>query len=60
MKEITYSINYGGYIGCDDEYTIIVDDDATEDEIDSLIEDDFEEKIRENCCWERVSEEDAE
>ena len=57
MKEITYTINYGGFIGCDEEYTIEVDDNATQDEIYSAIQDDFEMQIMDNCSWEIVEEE---
>jgi len=57
MKTIAYVINYGGFIGCDEEYYVDVDDDATQDEIDSAIQDDFEERILDNCSWE-IAEED--
>lgn len=58
MKTISYVINYGGFIGAQEEYYVVVDDDATQDEIDSAIQDDFEEQIRYNCSWEIVEEED--
>lgn len=58
MKTITYTINYGGFIGADEEYYIDVDDNATQNEIDSMIQDEFEELIKDNCSWEIVSEED--
>lgn len=60
MKTITYSINYGGFIGTDEEYTIEVNDNATQDEIDSAIQDDFEEQIKDNCSWEIVEVEEDE
>ena len=53
MKEVAFTINYGGYIGCEEEYTILVDDDATDEQIEDAIWDEFEERIRENCYWER-------
>jgi len=49
MKTITYSINYGGYIGTDEEYTIEVDDNATQDEIEDEVQAVFEEKVLDNC-----------
>ena len=61
MKTITYSINYGGFIGADDEYIIEVDDDLTQDEIEEDVKAHFEERIFENCKWEIISiEEDEE
>lgn len=54
MKEIKYEINYGGFIGATEEVELLVEDDATEEEIDDLIRDDFEEHIRDNCYWERI------
>lgn len=61
MKTITYSISYGGFIGADEEYTIEVDDDATQDEIENEVQTDFEEKVLDNCGWEIISiEEDEE
>ena len=60
MKTITYSINYGGYIGADEEYVIEVDDNATQDEIDSAVQDDFEEQIKYNCSWEILKVEEDE
>ena len=58
MKEVNFMINYGGYIGCDDEYSIYVDDNATEEEIENEIWKEFEEKVIENCSWELIEEED--
>ena len=58
MKKVSYIINYGGFVGAENEYTIIVDDDATEEEIESAIQDDFEEKILDDCYWERVEDDD--
>ena len=61
MKTITYSISYGGFIGTDEEYTIEVDDNATQDEIEDEVQTDFEEKVLDNCGWEIISiEEDEE
>ena len=58
MKEVKFMINYGGYLGAEDEYSIYVDDDATEAEIESEIWKEFEERVIENCYWELVEEED--
>lgn len=52
---VSYVINYGGFIGVDEEYSIEVPDDATEDEIDSMIQEDFEEQVVWNSSWERVN-----
>lgn len=55
-KTIRYRVNYGGYIGADDEYGVEVPADATEDEIDDIVEKDFEDQIRENCSYEILGE----
>lgn len=55
---VSYVINYGGFIGTDEEYTIEVPDDATEDEIDSMIQEDFEEQVVWNSSWERVNDDE--
>lgn len=61
MKIITYSINYGGFIGAEDEYVIEVDDDLTQDEIEDEVQAIFEEKVLDNCGWRIISiEEDKE
>jgi len=52
--EIRYTINYGGFIGAEETYSVYVDEDATEDEIERAIEEDFQNRIMENCSWERV------
>lgn len=52
MKTITFTINYGGYLGADDEYTVEVDDNATQEEIEDAVEKEYEEQIRDNCSWE--------
>ena len=58
MKEIKFIINYGGYVGTDDEYYVEVDDDATEDEIEDAISEKYEELIHDNCYWERCEDEE--
>jgi len=35
--EIRYSINYGGYIGAEETYTVWIDEDATDEEIERAI-----------------------
>ena len=55
---VKYVIHYGGFIGCEDECEVCVGDDATQEEIEQAIQDDYEEKLIENCYWERVDEED--
>lgn len=57
MKTVRFTINYGGFVGTDEEYRIKVADDATEDEINDAIEEMYEELIHDNCSWE-LSEED--
>jgi hypothetical protein len=51
--EIHYTINYGGFIGADESYTVYVDEDATEAEIELAIVEDYENRVLENCSWER-------
>ena len=61
MKTITFNINYGGFVGADDEYVIEVDDNLTQDEIEDDVQAFFEEKVLDNCGWEIISiEEDKE
>lgn len=50
--EIRYSINYGGFIGAEENHSVYVDEDATDDEIEQAIEDDFQNRVMENCSWE--------
>ena len=58
MKEIKFLVNFGGYLGAEDEYYVTVDDNATEAEIENEIENEFLEIIRDNCYWEIIEEED--
>ena len=51
--EIRYRINYGGFIGAEEIYAVYVDEDATDEEIEKAIEDDYEIRIHEDCYWER-------
>ena len=51
---VKYKINYGGYIGADEEYFVDVEDDATDEEIEEAIQGDFEREIENNCYWERI------
>lgn len=60
MKTITYSINYGDYIGADEEYVLEVDDNATQDEIEDEVQAVFEEKVLDNCRWKIISIEENE
>ena len=60
MKEVRFMINYGGYLGAEDEYSIYVDDDATELEIENEIEKEFVEIIRDNCYWELIEDDEEE
>ena len=53
MMEIRYRINYGGFIGAEELYSVDVDEDATDDEIEQAIEEDFQNRVMENCYWER-------
>lgn len=50
--EIEYTIHYGGFIGAEETYTVYVDEDDTDDEIEQAIEDDFQNRVMENCSWE--------
>lgn len=56
---VTYSINYGGYIGTDAEYQIEVPDDATEADIDALVSEDYRMKLEENCYYEIIDVEEV-
>ena len=49
--EIRYTINYGGFIGAEQTYSVYVDEDATDDEIEQAIEDDFQNRVMEDCYW---------
>lgn len=60
MKTIKYTINYGGYVGTDEEYEIEVPDDATEEQIEDAIAEDYEEQIHWNCEWNRVTDDTEE
>ena len=60
MKTVRFLINYGGYVGADDEYEVQVDDDATQEEIEDEVIREFEDQIRDNCSWEILGEEDDE
>lgn len=54
MRTVTYRINYGGFIGAEEEYQIEVPDDATQDDIDICVDEDFQNKVLENCSCEIV------
>lgn len=60
MKEIKFMINYGGFIGTEEEYSVYVDDDATPEEIENTIAEEFENLIKENCSWEYIEDEEEE
>lgn len=52
MRELTLSIIYGGLVGCDEEISIEVDDDATNDEIIKEADEAFKNHVLENCNYE--------
>ena len=58
MKEIKYTIHWGGYIGAEDTFEVLVDDDADEFAIESAIEEDYEEQLHDGCYWERVDDDE--
>ena len=58
MARVKININYGGFIGADEEYYVDVPDDATQDEIESECQDFFEEQVLDNCGWEIISEDE--
>lgn len=60
MKEVRFTINYGGFIGTDDEYSVYVDDDATPEEIEDAVEEEFLDLIRDNCSWELIEDDEDE
>lgn len=53
--DVKMVVHYGGYVGAEEEYEVKVDDDATEDEVQSACEERYEELIHENCYFEVVS-----
>lgn len=59
MRRIHYTIQYGGYVGAEDDYYVDVPDDATEDEIRDAVQKDYEQQVLDNCCWEIDGEEDV-
>lgn len=58
MKEVQYTIHWGGYIGAEDTYSVFVDDDASEWDIENAISEDYEEKLHDECYWEKTEEEE--
>lgn len=52
MRELTLNINFGGFVGCDEEISIEVDDDATNDEIIKEADEAFKNYVLENCNYE--------
>jgi hypothetical protein len=58
MKEVQYRISWGGYIGAEDIYSVFVDDDADETDIENAISEDYEERLHDECYWEIVEEEE--
>ena len=52
MKTITMTINYGGFIGTDEEIEFEVEDNATEAEIMAEANSVFEQYIWDNCSFE--------
>ena len=59
MRRIHFSINYGGFVGCDEDYYVDVEYDATEEEIADAVQEEFESIVLDNCSWEIEGEEDA-
>lgn len=53
-KTIKYVINYGGFVGCEEEIEFEIDANASSAEIEDAVQEDFEEKIRDNCSWEII------
>ena len=51
MRELTLSIIYGGFIGCGEEITIEVPEDATNDEIIKIADEAFKNHVLENCNY---------
>ena len=56
MRELTLSINFGGFINCDEDVTIEVPEDATNDEIVEIANEIFEEHVLCNCSYEIYNE----
>ena len=58
MRRIHFNIQYGGFVGTEEEYYVDVEDDATEDEIMDAVQAEFEEIVLDNCNWEIEGEEE--
>lgn len=58
MRRIHFNINYGGFVGTDDDAYVDVEDDATEDEIADAVQEEFENIVLDNCSWEIEGEEE--
>lgn len=56
MRELTLSINFGGFVGCDEEVIIEVPEDATNNEIIQIANEAFKNYILENCDYELYDE----
>lgn len=52
MKKVKFKINFGGYVGTDEEFSIEVEDDATREEIEDEVDKEYEDIIRDNCSLE--------
>ena len=56
MRELTLNISFNGLVGCDEEVTMEVDDDATNDEIIAAADEVFRNYVLENCSYEVYNE----
>ena len=60
MKTVKAILNYGGYVGVDEEFEVEVADDATEDEIDAVLYEEFKQIVLDNCSYEIEEQEEDE
>ena len=58
MKTIRFEIGYGGFYGATEEYTVEVDDNATQEEIEQAVDEKYEELIHDNCSLEIFGEDE--
>lgn len=56
MKTIKFTVNFGGYVGTEEEYEVEVEDNATQEEIEEAVQAEFENIIADNCYWEITEE----
>ena len=59
MRRIHFTIQYGSYVGAEDDYYVDVDDDATPEEVEDAVQEEYERLVIENSCWDINGEEEV-